>query len=73
MRTALVRQGCLEKHADDPAIRQRFVAEAEITGGWSTQAGSAQWDGVIKETCRSDQRDVHPFHAVSPLRIHEDA
>jgi hypothetical protein len=31
MRTALVRQGCQEKHADDPAIRQRFVAEAENT------------------------------------------
>ena len=23
----------LEKHADDPVSRQRFVAEAEITGG----------------------------------------
>jgi serine/threonine protein kinase len=23
----------LERHADDPASRQRFVAEAEITGG----------------------------------------
>ena len=32
MRTALVRQGCLEKHAADLAIRQWFVAEAEITG-----------------------------------------
>ena len=47
MRTAPVRQGCLEKHADDPAIRQRFVAEAEITGGWSTQAGSDQRDKLI--------------------------
>jgi hypothetical protein len=60
MRTALVGQGCLEKHADDPAIRQRFVAEAEINGGWSTQVGS-------------DQRDVYPVNAISPLKIHRDA
>jgi hypothetical protein len=39
MRTALVRQGCLEKHADDPAIRQRCVAEAEITGGLEHPGG----------------------------------
>ena len=44
MRTALVRQGCREKHADDSAIYQQFVAEAEITGGLSTQAGSDQRD-----------------------------
>jgi hypothetical protein len=31
MRTAPVRQGCQEEHADGPTIRQRFVAEAEIT------------------------------------------
>jgi eukaryotic-like serine/threonine-protein kinase len=39
MRTALVGQGYLEKHADDPAIRQRFVAEAEITGGLEHPGG----------------------------------
>jgi hypothetical protein len=33
MRIALVWQGCQEKYADDPAMRQRLVAEAKITGG----------------------------------------
>ena len=45
MRTALVPQGCQETHADDPATRQRFVAEAEITGG----AGAPR-RGVIEGT-----------------------
>jgi hypothetical protein len=39
MRTAHLRQGCQEMHADDPTIRQRFVAEAEITGGLEHPGG----------------------------------
>lgn len=32
MRTGLGRQGYREEYADDPAMRERFVAEAEIPG-----------------------------------------
>ncbi len=42
MRTALVRQGCQEKHAADPTIHQRFAAEAEITGGLE-HPGGPRW------------------------------
>jgi hypothetical protein len=27
----------LEKHADDPTSRQRFLVEAEVTAAWSTR------------------------------------
>ena len=39
MRTAHRRQGCQEMHANDPIIRQWFVAEAEITGGLEDRGG----------------------------------
>ena len=51
----------LDKHADDPISRQRFIAEAEITGGWSTRESSRStvWapmpTGVLTTPCGSSR------------------
>jgi serine/threonine-protein kinase len=47
----------LEKHADDPASRQRFVAEAEITGG-------LEHPGVVPVYGLGTYGDGRPFYAM---------
>ncbi len=47
----------LEKHADDPASRQRFVAEAEITGG-------LEHPGVVPVYGLGTDAGGHPYYAM---------
>ncbi len=47
----------LEKHADDPDSRQRFVAEAEITGG-------LEHPGVVPVYGLGMGADGHPYYAM---------
>jgi eukaryotic-like serine/threonine-protein kinase len=47
----------LEKHADDPFSRQRFVAEAEITGG-------LEHPGVVPVYGLGVQSDGRPYYAM---------
>ncbi len=47
----------LEKHADDPVSRQRFVAEAEITGG-------LEHPGVVPVYGLGTDAGGHPYYAM---------
>ena len=47
----------LEKHADDPVSRQRFVAEAEITGG-------LEHPGVVPVYGLGTDADGRPYYAM---------
>ena len=59
----------LDKHADDPVSRQRFVAEAEITGGLGTPGRRprlrpghrSRWPSVLRHAvhqgCLAQRRD----------------
>ncbi len=47
----------LEKHADDPASRQRFIAEAEITGG-------LEHPGVVPVYGLGTDAGGHPYYAM---------
>ncbi len=65
----------LEKHADDPVSRQRFVAEAEITGG-------LEHPGVVPVYGLGTDADGRPYYAMRFIkgdslkdaiaRFHED-
>ena len=47
----------LEKHADDPVSRQRFIAEAEITGG-------LEHPGVVPVYGLGSDADGRPYYAM---------
>src|SRR5208337_2885405 len=47
----------LDKHADDPVSRQRFVAEAEITGG-------LEHPGVVPVYGLGTDSIGHPYYAM---------
>ncbi len=47
----------LEKHADDPVSRERFVAEAEITGG-------LEHPGVVPVYGLGNDAEGHPYYAM---------
>ncbi len=47
----------LEKHADDPISRERFVAEAEITGG-------LEHPGVVPVYGLGTDAESHPYYAM---------
>ncbi|MBS0265958.1 MAG: protein kinase [Planctomycetes bacterium] len=51
----------LDQHADDPASRQRFVLEAEITGG-------LEHPGIVPVYGLGAYRDGRPFYAMRFIR-----